>query len=70
MLRLLVRIYFVLDLILLFGVLKMLDSFKKRFLESVNKSDMQVFTEDLRNMILSAESDDEITAVIQALKKY
>ncbi len=46
-----------------------LDGFKKRFLDSVNKSDLQIFTEDLRNMIMSADSDEEINAVIQALRK-
>ncbi|CAF2463636.1 unnamed protein product [Rotaria sp. Silwood2] len=45
-------------------------SFKKRFLDSVNKPDAQIFTEDLRNMIMSADSDEEIDAVIEALKKY
>ncbi|CAF4754376.1 unnamed protein product [Rotaria sp. Silwood1] len=47
-----------------------IDSFKKRFLDSVNKPDAQIFTEDLRNMIMSADSDEEVNAVIQALKKY
>jgi len=46
-----------------------LDGFKKRFLESINKSDSPIFTEDLRNMIMSADTDEEIDAVIQALKK-
>ncbi len=53
-----------------FGILFFtLDAFKKRFLDSVNKSDLQIFTEDLRNMIMSADSDEEINAVIQALRK-
>ncbi|CAF3572567.1 unnamed protein product, partial [Rotaria sordida] len=47
-----------------------IDGFKKRFLDSVNKPDAQIFTEDLRNMIMSADSDEEIDAVIQALRKY
>jgi len=47
-----------------------LDVFKKRFLESVGQSNSQVFAEDLRNMIMSASNDQEIEAVIQALKKY
>ncbi|CAF1278704.1 unnamed protein product [Adineta steineri] len=47
-----------------------LDGFKKRFLDSINKSDSQIFTEDLRNMIMSADTDEEIDGVIQALKKY
>lgn len=47
-----------------------LDVFKKRFLESVGQSNSQVFAEDLRNMIMSASNDQEIDAVIQALKKY
>lgn len=47
-----------------------IDVFKKRFLESVGQSDSQVFAEDLRNMIMTASSDQEIDAVIQALKKY
>ena len=46
-----------------------LDGFKKRFLESVQQSDSQIFTEDLKNMIMSADSDEEINGVIQALKK-
>jgi hypothetical protein len=46
-----------------------LDDFKKRFLDSINKTDSQIFTEDLRNMIMSANNDEEINAVIQALKK-
>jgi len=47
-----------------------LDVFKKRFLDSVDQADSQIFTEDLRNMIMSANTDQEITTVIQALKKY
>ncbi|CAF1149546.1 unnamed protein product [Adineta ricciae] len=47
-----------------------LDGFKKRFLESIGQADSQVFTEDLRNMIMTANNDDEINGVIQALKKY
>jgi hypothetical protein len=47
-----------------------LDGFKKRFLESAGQSNSQIFTEDLRNMIMSATNDQEIDAVIQALKKY
>ena len=47
-----------------------LDGFKKRFLDSVGQADSQVFTEDLRNMIMSANTDQEIDAIIQALKKY
>ena len=50
-------------------ILFILDGFKKRFLESINKSDTQIFTEDLRNMIMIADNDEEINAVIQALKK-
>jgi hypothetical protein len=46
-----------------------LDGFKKRFLESIQQSDSQIFTEDLRNMIMSADNDEEINAVVQALKK-
>ncbi|CAF1094054.1 unnamed protein product [Rotaria magnacalcarata] len=47
-----------------------IDGFKKRFLDSINKPDSQIFTEDLRNMIMSANSDEEVDAVIQALRKY
>ncbi len=47
-----------------------LDVFKKRFLDSAGQTDSQVFAEDLRNMIMSANNDQEIDAVIQALKKY
>ena len=46
-----------------------LDSFKKRFIESANSSTGQIFTEDLRNMIMAASNDQEIDAVIQALRK-
>ncbi|CAF1239079.1 unnamed protein product [Adineta ricciae] len=46
------------------------DSFKKRFIESANSSNGQIFTEDLRNMIMAASNDQEIDAVIQALRKY
>lgn len=45
------------------------DVFKKRFLDSIDQSGSQILTEDLRNMIMSANSDQEINAVIQALKK-
>jgi uncharacterized membrane protein affecting hemolysin expression len=45
------------------------DVFKKRFLDSLGQSNSQIFTEDLRNMIMSANNDQEIDAVIQALKK-
>ncbi len=45
------------------------DAFKKRFLDSISQSNSQIFTEDLRNMIMSANNDQEIDAVIQALKK-
>ena len=45
------------------------DSFKKAFLESIKKPDSQIFTEDLRNMIMSASNDEEIHGVIQAVKK-
>ncbi|CAF1328220.1 unnamed protein product [Rotaria magnacalcarata] len=47
-----------------------LDAFKKRFVDSIEQSNSQIFTEDLRNMIMSAENDTEIETVIQALKKY
>ena len=47
-----------------------LDAFKKRFIDSIAEPNSQIFTEDLRNMIMSANSDQEIDAVIQALKKY
>ncbi|CAF3487500.1 unnamed protein product [Adineta steineri] len=47
-----------------------LDVFKKRFLDSIGQKDSQIFTEDLRNMIMSANTDPEIDSVIQALKKY
>jgi len=47
-----------------------MSSFKKRFLESIENSNAQIFTEDLRNMIMSAETDQDINAVITALKKY
>ncbi|UJR25717.1 hypothetical protein I4U23_007068 [Adineta vaga] len=47
-----------------------LDGFKKRFLDSIGQSDSQILTEDLRNMIMSANNDQEISGVIQALKKY
>jgi hypothetical protein len=47
-----------------------LDVFKKRFLDSLGQKDSQVFSEDLRNMIMSANNDQEIDTVIQALKKY
>jgi hypothetical protein len=46
------------------------DGFKKRFLDSIGQSNSQIFTEDLRNMIMSANNDQEIDAVIQALKRY
>lgn len=46
-----------------------LDAFKKRFMESIGESNSQIFTEDLRNMIMSANSDQEIDTVIKALKK-
>jgi hypothetical protein len=46
-----------------------LDGFKKHFLESIHQSDSQIFTEDLRSMIMSADSDEEINAVVQALRK-
>ena len=38
-------------------------------MDSINRADVQIFTEDLRNMILSAETDEDVDAVIQALKK-
>ncbi|CAF2745192.1 unnamed protein product [Rotaria sp. Silwood2] len=47
-----------------------LDAFKKRFVDSIEQTNSQIFTEDLRNMIMSAENDQEIDTVIQALKKY
>lgn len=47
-----------------------IDGFKKRFLDSIGQSNSQIFTEDLRNMIMSANSDQEVDAVIQAVKKY
>ncbi|CAF4303386.1 unnamed protein product [Rotaria socialis] len=47
-----------------------IDGFKKRFFDSITKPDSQIFTEDLRNMIMSANSDEEVDAVIQALRKY
>ena len=50
-------------------VLVLLDGFKKRFLQSIDQSDSPIFTEDLRNMIMSANTDEEIHAVIQALRK-
>lgn len=46
-----------------------MNSFKKRFLESIQNSNAQIFTEDLRNMIMSADTDQDIDAVISALKK-
>lgn len=45
------------------------DGFKQRFMDSINRADVQIFTEDLRNMILSAETDEDVDAVIQALRK-
>ncbi|CAF0726178.1 unnamed protein product [Rotaria sp. Silwood1] len=47
-----------------------LDAFKKRFVDSIEEPNSQIFTEDLRNMIMSADNDQEIDIVIQALKKY
>ncbi|CAF0894658.1 unnamed protein product [Rotaria sordida] len=47
-----------------------LDAFKKRFVDSITQTNSQIFTEDLRNMIMSANNDQEIDTVIQALKKY
>lgn len=46
------------------------DVFKKRFLDSLGQSNSQVLTDDLRNMIMSASNDQEVDAIIQALKKY
>lgn len=46
-----------------------LDGFKRRFLQSIDQSDLQIFTDDLKNMILSANTDEEIDGVIQALRK-
>ena len=63
----LVKLPFLLDAYLHFFHL---DVFKKRFLDSIGQSDSQILTEDLRNMIMSANNDQEIDAVIQALKKY
>lgn len=62
----LVKFHFLADTRLHFSHI---DVFKKRFLDSIGQADSQVFTEDLRNMIMSANSDQEIDAVIQALKK-
>ena len=45
------------------------DSFKQRFMNSINQAEIPIFTEDLRNMILAAETDEDVDAVIQALKK-
>ena len=36
----------------------------------MGQADSQILTEDLRNMIMSANSDQEIDTVIQALKKF
>lgn len=47
-----------------------INAFKKNFLDSIEKPDSQIFTDDLRNMIISADNDEEINGVIQALKKY
>jgi hypothetical protein len=46
-----------------------LDGFKKRFTDTLGQADAPVLTEDLRNMIMTAESDQDINTVIQALKK-
>lgn len=46
------------------------DAFKKRFVASIAESNAQVFTEDLRNMIMSATNDQEIDTVIQGLRKF
>ncbi|CAF0926849.1 unnamed protein product, partial [Didymodactylos carnosus] len=47
-----------------------IEGFKKRFMESIQNPEAKIFTEDLRNMVLAASTDDEIDAVIQALRKY
>ena len=45
------------------------ESFKKSFLESVQKADKQIFKEDLRSMILAAQTDEDISGIVEALKK-
>ena len=45
------------------------EGFKKRFLESIRQENAQIYTGDLRNMILAANSDEEIQGVIEGLKK-
>ncbi len=60
----------IISFIFFFYNISNLDVFKKRFLDSIGQSNSQIFTEDLRNMIMSANNDQETDAVIQALKKY
>ena len=45
------------------------DAFKKRFSDAVEQSNAQIFTEDLRTAILSANTDQEIDYIIKGLKK-
>ncbi|CAF0751400.1 unnamed protein product [Didymodactylos carnosus] len=47
-----------------------IEEFKKHFIKSIQNPEAKIFTEDLRNMIMSAGTDDEIDAVVQALRKY
>ncbi len=60
----------IISFIFFFYNISNLDVFKKRFLDTIGQSNSQIFTEDLRNMIMSANNDQEVDAVIQALKKY
>ena len=51
------------------GTAPFVESFKKRFLESVKGDKAQIYTEDLRNMILAASTDEEIHGVVEGLRK-
>ncbi|KAI0990669.1 hypothetical protein GJ496_006443 [Pomphorhynchus laevis] len=45
-------------------------SVRKRVIDDIQRDDRQVFSEDLKNLLYIAESDEEITALVNGLKKY
>ncbi|KAI0979951.1 hypothetical protein GJ496_001817 [Pomphorhynchus laevis] len=45
-------------------------SVQKRVIDDIQRDNRKVFSEDLKNLLYIAESDEEITALVNGLKKY